>query len=37
MRKYLLYIVCGSLVLVVSLGSFYFFKYNKKKCGNKNF
>lgn len=36
MRKYLLYIVCGSLVLVVSLGSFFYGNYNNKKIGKKN-
>ena len=36
MRKYLLYIVCGSLVLVVSLGSFFYSNYNNKKIGKKN-
>ena len=36
MKKYLLYIVCGSLVLVVSLGSFFYCNYNNKKIGKKN-
>lgn len=36
MRKYLLYIVCVSLVLVVSLGSFFYGNYNNKKIGKKN-
>ena len=36
MKKYLLYIVCGSLALVVSLGSFFYGNYNNKKIGKKN-
>ena len=36
MRKYLLYIVRGSLVLVVSLGSFFYGNYNNKKIARKN-